>query len=78
MRIFGTGKNRLKGDKVKYIYTSDCCPKCVSLKEKYKSEGIPFEERNSERIRTPIDAVDLEALVNASMCNMELPVEVDL
>lgn len=62
---------------MKYIYTSDCCPKCISLKEEYKKSGILFVERDALRIKSPEDSIDLEALINASMQNMELPVEVD-
>ena len=63
---------------MKYIYTSDCCPKCVSLKEEYKKNGTFFVERDAGRLKSPEDNIDLEALVSASMQNMELPVEVDL
>ena len=63
---------------MKYIYTSDCCPKCVALKEKYDCECIEYQERDSARIKSPEDDIDREALVQASMQNMELPVEVDM
>jgi hypothetical protein len=62
---------------MKYIYTSSECPKCEILKKKYRSEGVRFVERNAERIKQPEDDIDREALVQASMQNMELPVEVD-
>ncbi len=63
---------------MKYIYTSENCPKCEILKKKYKVEGVQFVERNADRIKQPDDEIDREALVQASMQNMELPVEVDM
>lgn len=62
---------------MKYLYTAEDCPKCETLKEKYRADGIRFVERNAERIKQPEDDIDREALVQASMQNMELPVEVD-
>ncbi|MDE1890727.1 MAG: hypothetical protein KGI30_10845 [Planctomycetota bacterium] len=62
---------------MKYIYTAEDCPKCESLKKKYKTEGVRFVERSANRIKQPEDEIDQEALVQASMQNMELPVEVD-
>jgi len=62
---------------VKYIYTAEDCPKCELLKKKYKTEGVQFVERSEKRIKQPEDEIDQEALVQASMQNMELPVEVD-
>ena len=63
---------------MKYIYTAEDCPKCEILKKKYKGEGVRFVERNADRIKQPEDEIDREALVQASMQNMELPVEVDM
>ena len=63
---------------MKYIYTAEDCPKCKILKTKYKTEGVRFEERSADRIKQPEDEIDREALVQASMQNMELPVEVDV
>ncbi|MGQ3686154.1 MAG: hypothetical protein ACUBOA_14285 [Candidatus Loosdrechtia sp.] len=63
---------------MKYIYTTENCPKCESLKKKYILEHVPFVERNADRIKQPEDDIDREALVQASMQNMELPVEIDL
>ncbi len=63
---------------MKYIYTAPDCPKCESLKKKYKKEGIEFIERKSDRIKQPEDEIDQEALVQASMQNMELPIEIDM
>lgn len=63
---------------MKYIYTAPDCPKCESLKKKYKNEGIEFIERKSDRIKQPEDEIDQEALVQASMQNMELPIEIDM
>lgn len=62
----------------KYIYTAEDCPKCIALKQRYKNAGIGFIERSSERIKLPNDNIDREAFVQASMQNMELPVEVDV
>ncbi len=62
---------------MKYIYTAEDCPKCELLKKKYKTEGVQFVERSEKRIKQPEDEIDQEALVQASMQNMELPVEVD-
>lgn len=60
-----------------YIYTADNCPKCESLKKRYNDAGINFVERSAERIKLPEDEIDREAIVQASMNNMELPVEVE-
>ncbi|OOP57558.1 MAG: hypothetical protein AYP45_02600 [Candidatus Brocadia carolinensis] len=60
-----------------YLYTAENCPKCEILKKKYRAEGIRFVERNANRIKQPEDEIDQEALVQASMQNMELPVEVN-
>ena len=62
---------------MKYVYTAPDCPKCESLKRKYKAEGVRFVERSADRIKQPEDDIDRDALVQASMQNMELPVEVD-
>ena len=61
-----------------FVYTSDCCPKCVELKERYKREGVLYEERDANRIKSPQDEIDREALINASMRNMELPIIVHI
>lgn len=50
----------------------------MALKEKYDCECIEYQERDSARIKSPEDDIDREALVQASMQNMELPVEVDM
>ncbi|MCP5005699.1 MAG: hypothetical protein GY941_17450 [Planctomycetes bacterium] len=65
---------------MKYIYTAVDCPKCETLKEKYKTEGVEFVERDAERLKKPSDdrdEVDVEAFVQLSMQNMVLPVEID-
>ncbi|ODS33406.1 MAG: glutaredoxin [Candidatus Scalindua rubra] len=65
---------------MKYIYTAPECPKCESLKEKYKAQSIEYIERDAERLKNPShgrDNVDVEAFVQLSMQNMILPVEVD-
>lgn len=61
-----------------YIYTMENCPNCVKLKEKYKKEGIEFEERSADRIKVQQDDIDKEALIEASMNNMTLPVVVTM
>jgi len=63
---------------VKYIYTALDCPKCEILKKKYRAEGVTFVERAADRIKQPEDEADQEALIQASMQNMELPVEVNV
>ena len=63
---------------MKYIYTAENCQKCETLKNKYRVEGVRFVERNADRIKQPEDEIDREALVQAPMQNMELPVEVDV
>jgi len=63
---------------MKYIYTSNNCWKCEALKTKFIGEGVDFEERPSERLTKVEDEVDREALVQASLQNMELPVEIDV
>ncbi len=65
---------------MKYIYTAPECPKCESLKEKYKADGVEYIERDAERLKTPTpdrDDIDVEAFVQLSMQNMVLPVEID-
>lgn len=61
-----------------YLYTNQNCPKCEKLKEKYKLENTQYVERDASRIKTPEDEIDREALIQASMQNMELPVVVDM
>lgn len=56
------------------IYTAPDCPKCIAQKEKWDKEGIAYEERSSDRIKNHQDKWDREALIEASMGNMELPV----
>ncbi len=65
---------------MKYIYTAEDCPKCETLKEKYKNEGVEYVERDAERLKRPSDDrddIDVEAFVQLSMQNMVLPVEID-
>lgn len=63
---------------MKYIYTSNECPKCDNLKKRYNEFGIPFVERIADRMKAPQDNIDIEALIVASMQNMALPVEVEV
>ena len=60
-----------------YIYTSENCPNCEKQKKDWKENNVVFEERNADRMKNPIDEIDREALINASMNNMELPVIVE-
>lgn len=61
-----------------YLYTNQDCPKCEKLKEKYRLENTQYVERDASRIKTPEDEIDQEALIQASLQNMELPVVVDM
>lgn len=64
---------------MRYIYTSPDCPKCESLKNRYKTQGIEYIERDADRLKNPAadrDDIDVEAFVQLSMQNMVLPVEV--
>jgi len=62
---------------MKYIYTMPDCPRCDVLKKRYIEDGIMFTERNADRMKSPEDTIDTEALIQASMQNMELPVIVE-
>lgn len=62
---------------MKYIYTSPDCPNCETLKNSYKKNNTNFEERSSDRIKNPQDFIDQEALIQASLQNMTLPVEIE-
>ena len=65
---------------MKYIYTAVDCPKCETLKEKYKAQGVEYVERDADRLKKPSDdrdAIDVDAFVQLSMQNMVLPVEID-
>ena len=64
--------------KIKYIFTDSNCPKCVTLKARYKSQNIPFEERQASRLKNPEDKIDQEGLIQAALQNEELPVEVEV
>ena len=63
---------------MKYIFTDSECKKCEELKAQLRKDGILFIERHSSRIKSPEDEADREALIQASMQNMFLPVVVDL
>ena len=71
-------KKALGGNEMKYIYTSNQCPKCTNLKDGYNRFGILFVERPADRIKSPEDDIDIQALIQASMQNMQLPVEVEV
>lgn len=68
---------------MKYIFTSNGCPRCVIRKRELTERQIEFEERDASRLEggTPyaeLDAIDREAHVQLNMNNMQLPVEVDV
>lgn len=63
---------------MKYIYTSSQCPKCDELKKKYNEFGIAYIERMSDRMKAPEDDIDIQALVQASMQNLALPVIIEI
>jgi len=57
-----------------YIFTSENCPRCDVLKIQLKERGYAYVERSADRIKNPQDEIDKEALIEASMSNMDLPV----
>lgn len=63
---------------MKYLYTSNQCPKCDNLKKMYKELGVVYIERIADRIKAPEDDIDREALIQASMQNLALPVIVEV
>lgn len=67
-------ENMLKKEMQYIIYTTDSCIKCIEQKKKWNAEGTVYEERDAERIKSPQDDYDREALIEASINNMELPV----
>lgn len=60
-----------------YLYGNDDCPKCRVKEKELTETGIAFEKRDSSRIKAPEDDIDREALIVASMQNMELPVVIN-
>jgi arsenate reductase-like glutaredoxin family protein len=61
-----------------YLYTNENCPKCEDLKQLYKQTGVRYIELSANRLKTPENEIDREALIEASMRNMELPVIVEV
>ena len=61
-----------------YIFTHEECPKCESLKIKLKEHGHEYVERDTARLKNPEDEIDKEALVEASLQNMTVPVVVEI
>jgi len=47
------------------------------LKRQLKEKGTPYTERSAERLKSPEDEIDREALIEGSMGNMELPIMVE-
>jgi glutaredoxin len=65
---------------MKYMYTADMCSACEKLKKEYREQGIEFVERHASRLKTPgndRDDIDLDAFVQLTMNNMQLPVVVE-
>ena len=61
-----------------YIYTAENCPKCDALKRQLREVGKNmYVERSADRIKAPVDKIDRDALIEASMNNMTLPVIVE-
>jgi len=60
-----------------YLFTAENCPKCEVLKKQLKEKGTPYTERSAERLKSPEDEIDKEALIEGSMGNMELPILVE-
>ena len=73
-----------RGDKMKYLYTAENCPRCTVRKHELDKAGTPYEVREADRLLKPAkydnpgDAIDVEAFVKLSMNNMVLPIEVDV
>jgi hypothetical protein len=56
------------------------CSACDSLKNKYKEGGVPFVDRNGERLSMDVrlmDNIDKEAFITLQSQNLTFPVEVD-
>ena len=67
----------MKGNNLIYIFTAENCPKCDVLKIQLKEGDDAYIERSADRLKNPEDAIDIEALIVASMQNMTLPVIVE-
>ncbi len=64
----------------KYIYSVEGCPRCKSLRDKYRESNIAFIERNADRLSLDpriFDVVDKEAYTQLLRNNMTYPVEID-
>jgi len=60
-----------------YLFTAENCSKCAVLKKQLKEKGTPYTERSADRLKSPEDEIDREALIEGSMGNMELPIMID-
>jgi arsenate reductase-like glutaredoxin family protein len=60
-----------------FIFTAENCTLCEKQKEAYKQNGTVYTERSADRLKSPEDDIDREALIEASMNNMALPVIVE-
>ena len=61
-----------------YLYSMENCPNCEKKKKELIVNNITFEERDASRIKAPQDAIDQEALVQASCQNMTMPVVITI
>lgn len=60
-----------------YLYGNEDCPNCKKKEKELKDKGIPFEKRDAARMKAPEDDIDQDALIEASMQNLVLPVIVE-
>lgn len=75
---YPVGKLNYEKKNMKYIYTTENCSKCELQKTEWNKKFVRYEERNASRIKNPEDEIDQEALIRASLQNMNLPVIVEL
>lgn len=61
-----------------YVYTTPNCLRCDNVKAKLKANKSIFEERSSDRIKSPQDEIDREAMIEASFINMQLPIVIEV
>ena len=65
----------------KYIYSVEDCPRCETLKNKYREGRVSFSERRGDRLANDprmFDSIDKEAYIQLQMQNLTFPVEVDI
>lgn len=78
MKIKHLLRERQGLSKMIYVYTAPNCPRCNTVKAKLKANNSIFEERSADRIKSPQDEIDREAMVEASFINMQLPIVVEV